>query len=609
MNPHLSRLRKAAMALPLRPGVYIMKDAHGRILYIGKAKALKNRVSQYFGSDANHSPKVRRMVEQVDRFDYLVVGSEFEALVLECSLIKQHRPPYNILLKDDKGYHYVKVTPPPFSRLEEAKQVAEDGAAYIGPYMSGFSVKQSVDQACRLFGLATCRRPLAYGKPAGRPCLNAHIGQCCAPCTGRIREEEYAAQVSAALEYLKQGSEKTLQTLTEQMNAAAERLEFEQAARLRDRIAAIRRMTDKQHVVLHTGKRLDVVAAVREGERLCFQVLRFRDGRLREQEPFIVGEYDDLPAARAEFLRRYYTLRQDVPPRILLDGEAEDADLLAQWLTSLAGRKVLLTVPQKGEGLSLVTLCRDNAAEYMARQQGRAGQTVKALDEIAALLGLDRSPERIECYDISHTGGTLPVAGMVVFIGGKPYRRAYRRFTVAPEHGGDDGAAMAEVVGRRLREYRDSPEDEAFGTLPDLMLLDGGQTQVAAVQAVLRQAGLSVPLYGLVKDGHHRTRAITDGGDEAVLTHKQAAFALLGTIQEEVHRFAITYHRSKRDKGRIRTVLTEVPGIGPSKAKALLQRFGSVAQIKAASVQQLGEVPGISAALAQALHDHLRQNG
>lgn len=607
MNPALSRLRKQAMALPLSPGVYIMKDKNGAILYIGKAKALKNRVSQYFGADTNHSPKVRRMVEKVENFDYLVVQNEFEALVLECSLIKQHRPPYNILLKDDKGYHYVRVTPPPYSRIEEAKQKGDDGARYLGPFMSGYAVRQSVAEACRIFGLATCHRPLAQGKRCGRPCLNHHIGQCCAPCTGTVSETAYRQRVEDALQYLQSGSEASVQRLSEQMEQAAERLDFEQAARLRDRIAAIRRTADKQHVVLDEQKNCDVIAAVRADTRLCFQLLRFRGGRLCEQQAFPVEESEALPCARAEFIRRFYSMQSDVPARILLDGESEDTALLEQWLTSLAKRQVRLLIPQKGEGARLITMCRDNAAEYLARRDGSSGRTVRALDELAALLGLATPPMRIECYDISHTAGSQPVAGMVVFVGGKPKKSAYRRFTVDAAHGGDDVAALREVVDRRIKEYLQGSQDEAFGTLPDLILLDGGQMQVAAVQPLLQQAGIDVPLFGLVKDARHRTRAITDAGAQVALGAKPAAFALMTAVQDEVHRFAITFHRKKRDTARVATVLTQIKGVGNAKAAALLKRFGSPEQVAKATEQQLCEVAGISPQLAQVILQQLPQ--
>ena len=415
-NPKLAELRRQAMALPLDPGVYIMKDARGDIIYIGKAKALKNRVSQYFGSDTNHTEKVRQMVRRVDHFDTIVVGSEFEALVLECSLIKQYNPKYNILLKDDKGYHYVRISPPPYSRISEAKLKQDDGARYLGPYLSTYVVRETVDEANRVFQLSTCSRPLAYGKSRERPCLNHYIGQCCAPCTGRVREEDYAERVGQAVELLTQGSSRMAALLTERMEAAAENLEFEKAARYRDRVNAIRKIGQKQKVVMSRIEEQDVIAAAQGPEGVCFAVLRFTGGSLSDKEDFIIEEADALPSVRSEFLRRYYAIRERVPYQVTIDGEVEDRELLEDWLTEKAGgrRRVRIVLPQKGEQAQLIAMCRDNAAERIARQNGMSGRDAAALDELARLLGLSAPPVRIESYDISNTGGSDNVAGMAV---------------------------------------------------------------------------------------------------------------------------------------------------------------------------------------------------
>ncbi|MBQ5840830.1 MAG: excinuclease ABC subunit C, partial [Clostridia bacterium] len=370
----LTELRQKAIALPQEPGVYLMKDASGTIIYVGKAKKLKNRVSQYFGSDTNHSTKVRRMVSHVDTFDYIVVGSEFEALVLECALIKQHTPKYNILLKDDKGYHYIRVSPPPYSRLSEVHQTAEDGARYIGPYMSSYAIKQAVDEANKIYCLSTCARPLAYGKKSGtRPCLNHHIGQCCAPCTGRVDPAVYQERVDAAIEFLTQGSAKTMSVLQARMEEAAERLDFEQAARLRDRINAIRRMSDKQKVVLSRIEEQDVIALAQGSGRACFEVFRFTGGQLTDREHFLLDEQDNPSAARREFVEQYYSLRTRIPPQITMDGDIEDVELLEQWLTEKAERRVHIVLPKIGEQAHLVDMCRGNAAERIAQQVGMTG--------------------------------------------------------------------------------------------------------------------------------------------------------------------------------------------------------------------------------------------
>ena len=607
----LTELRKQAMALPQEPGVYLMKDADGHIIYIGKAKKLKNRVSQYFGSDQNHTEKVRQMVSRVDRFDYIVVGSEFEALVLECALIKQHTPKYNILLKDDKGYHYIRVSPPPYPRLSEAKQVAEDGARYIGPYMSSYAIKQAVDEANKIYSLSTCARPLAYGKKGGeRPCLNHHIGQCCAPCTGKVDPDAYQARVDEAVEFLTQGSAKTMATLQQRMEQAAERLDFEQAARLRDRISAIKRLSEKQKVILSRIEEQDVMALAQGSGQACIEVFRFTGGQLTDREHFMLEEQEDRGAVLGEFIERYYTLRDRIPPQVTVDGEPEDRELLEQWLTEKAGRRVHIVTPQIGEQAHLVEMCRNNAAERIAQKVGMLGRDATALEELRQLLGLDGTPSYIECYDVSHTAGSDPVAAMVVFENGQPLRSAYRKFRIKEAQGGDDYAAMQEVISRRLEEYllhRD--EGVGFGRKPDLILLDGGEGQVNAVAPVLVRYGVDIPLYGLVKDDRHRTRAIALSGGEIAIHRKRAAFTLLGTIQEEVHRSAIRYHRQRRKGRNLSTTLLEIEGIGPTRAKALLRQFGSLKGVQNATVGELLTVKGMTRPAAEAIERYFQSKG
>ena len=599
----IRELRRQAMALPLLPGVYLMYDAAGTVIYIGKAKALKNRVSQYFGSDTAHTEKVRQMVAHVDRFETILADSEFEALVLECSLIKQYSPKYNILLKDDKGYSYLRITPPPFSRISECKQKQEDGATYVGPYMSSFGIRQAVDEASKVFGLATCNKKFAFGRrpiKTERPCLNYHMGQCCAPCTGKVREEDYAERVAGALALILHGSSALLRDMERRMNEAAEALEFEKAAQLRDRMAAIRRMGEKQKVVSSRVAEQDVLALAELGGRTCVEVFHFTGGRLSDKEEFVLDTAGDPAATRSECLRRYYAARDAVPAQVTLDGETEDGELLSRWLTEKAGRRVHIVVPRRGDGVRLVEMCRRNAEEYLARPMGMHGHDAAALKELSGVLGLPEPPRVIECYDISHTAGENAVGGMVVFENGRPCRSAYRRFRIKQAAGGDDPAAMREVLSRRLNEYElHSGEESGFGRRPDLILLDGGTAQVAAVQPLLEGFGWDVPLFGLVKDGRHRTRAVVAEGGELSVEAKRAAFTLLASIQEEVHRFAISYHRNLRGKKPIRTVLTSIEGVGPAKASALLKRFGSVKGIRAASEDELCTVKGITPAIAK----------
>lgn len=606
MTDKVKELRRQAMALPLEPGVYLMKDHRDTIIYIGKAKQLRNRVSQYFGADTNHTDKVRQMVSRVDHFEYIVAGSEFEALVLECSLIKQYAPKYNILLKDDKGYRYIRVSPPPYSRITEVKQRTEDGARYIGPYMSSFILKQAVDEVNRLFQLSTCKKPLQYGKRGERPCLNHHIGQCCAPCTGRVSEKEYAERVEQAVTYLTQGSAKLSALLTRRMNAAAEALDFETAARLRDRIRALERLNEKQKVVHSPVPRQDIIALAQAGDTACFEVFRFTAGALSDREEFLVDVTSDPAAAKAEFLRRYYAMRDAIPPRVVLDAPVEDGDLLERWLTERAAAQgaryaVKLVFPQRGSQAQLLAMCRDNAAERIARQLETSGRDVTALEELRQLLGLRELPCRIESYDISHTGGSDVVGAMVVYRNGKPDRSEYRRFAIRTVQGQDDCACLREVLERRLREYEQHRDSgKGFGELPDLILLDGGKGQLEAVKPLVDSFGYGIPVFGLVKDGHHRTRAITAEGGEIAIQGRRSAFTLVSSVQEEVHRFAVGYHRQKRRRV-IGSTLTGIPGVGERRAALLLRHFGSVTAVRGASVEQLVAVKGMTRPAAEAV--------
>ena len=602
MNPRLDVLREKARRLPLTPGVYIMRDAKEQIIYIGKAKALRNRVSQYFGAGNQHTPKVRRMVEQVQDFDYILTDSEYEALVLECSLIKQYMPKYNILLKDDKGYHYVRVTKGPWSRISEAKQMSEDESLYLGPYTSGWTVKQAVDEANKIFGLPTCSRcfPQEIGK--GRPCLNFFIKQCCAPCRGKISAEEYEDIVEEAVDFLKGGKPFSRKELTHRMEQAAENLEFEKAARLRDRIQAIERVSQKQKVVMSRVPVQDVIAMARMGEKAAVEVFRFTNGRLHDQENFLLGEIDTEP----EFVERYYTMRPDAIPSVsAMDEPAEDMELLGQWLSERAGRKVTLQIPQRGEQRHLVDMCRANAAEKLAQDVGRTGKEVAALEELGRLLGLDSPPRYIESYDISNTGGSDNVGAMVVFEDGRPLKSAYRKFAIKGFEGQDDYASLHEVLSRRFNRYEEEKETgEGFGRLPDLILMDGGKGQVAAVLPVIQSHGLNVPVFGMVKDDKHRTRAITSEGAEISIAATRSVFTLVSDIQEEVHRFAIGYHRQKRSKSAISSTLLGIPGIGPTRAKALLRTFGTVGRVKEATEEELTAVKGMNAQAAKAVRTY-----
>lgn len=607
---HIKELRKQAMRLPLNPGVYIMHDKSGKIIYIGKAKALKNRVSQYFGSEKNHDDKVRRMVSNVEYFEYIVTDSEFEALVLECSLIKQHTPKYNILLKDDKGYHYIKITSGPWPRISQAKQILDDGANYIGPYVSSWATKESVDEALKIFKLPNCSRRFPQDIGKERPCLNYYIKQCSAPCTGKVSEEEYNEAVSEAIEFLRGGSAESVRELTQKMNEAAESLEFERAARIRDRLTAIKRMADKQKVVAARVPEQDVIALAQGADTSCFEVFRFQNGRLCDRENFLMGETGNPQAARGEFITQYYSMRDRVPPRVCLDGPAEGTELLGEWLSQKAGRKVTVSVPQKGEQAQIVEMCRNNAAEQLAQATGRTGREASALDELGRLLGMEQPPAYIESYDISNLAGGENVAGMIVFENGRPLKSAYRKFKIKTVVGQDDYGSMREVIQRRLHEYYENKDSgEGFGRLPDLILLDGGKGHVAAVRPILEAAGLNVPLFGMVKDDKHRTRAIAKDGGEIAINSNRKAFTLVSSIQDEVHRFAIGYHRQLRKKTAISSTLTSIEGVGPTRARALLKHFKTLTAVRGADLAELAATPGMNQPAAQRVYDYFHSDG
>lgn len=606
MNPKLKELRQKAMALPLQPGVYIMKNKRGEIIYIGKAKKLKNRVSQYFGSQTNHTEKVRRMVDNVDDFEYIITDSEFECLILECSLIKQHTPKYNILLKDDKGYSYIRVTNEEWRRLSYVLQKADDGARYIGPYKSSYYVKSSVDEANKIFGLPTCNRRFPEDFGRCRPCLNFHIKQCCAPCTGRVKLRDYNERVENALKFLSGDSSEMMRELQDRMTAAAEALDFERAARYRDQIASMKKLRDKQKVVDINVDELDVIVVALEGSKGSATVLRFNESRLYDTENFIIDDVDDTVDFRSQFILRYYTLRSEIPSHIALDGEIEDFEDTERWLTEKKGKRVYLNIPQRGVQKNLVDMCAKNAFEALGQLRGVTGKQLSVLDELKNLLGLDKLPEYIESYDISNLAGADNVAGMVVFENARPLKSAYRKFKIKSFSGQDDYGSMAEVLTRRLDEYKKAQEEgveTGFGRLPDLILLDGGKGQVNAVLPVVAASGLPIPVFGMVKDDHHRTRAIVNEEGEIAIRPNRAVFTFVTNIQDEVHRYSIGFNRQQRKKV-LGSSLEEIPGIGRKRAKELMRFFRTIKNISAASVEELEQAPGMTHPAAVSVYNY-----
>lgn len=627
-NPRLEYLREKVKKLPLQPGIYIMKDKKGQIIYIGKAKALKNRVSSYFRSVEKHTPKVYRMVENVWDFEYIVTSSEFEALVLECSFIKQHTPKYNILLKDDKGYHYIRVGGGEYGKITACHQPQKDGARYLGPYISGYVVKQTVDEVNKVFLLPTCNWnfPQEIGKQ--RPCLNYHIKQCMAPCSGKISPQEYAEALEEAVSFLKGSSANIQKILTQKMMQAAEAMQYEKAARYRDRIRAIQGLAENQKVVSIRYEEEDVIALVQSSVKCCAVVLQFRDYRLVDKEYFMLDELSEfaqnasltdskeqavepmMQELRTQFVLRYYDMKQQVPKAVVLDGPPSCQQELEEYLCQKAQRSVQLLLPQKGDQMKLLQMAKENASQQIAEQTRRTSREISALDELARLLGLHQVPNYIEAYDISNIGSETIVAGMVVFEGGRPLKGAYRKFSVRSVVGKpDDYASMREVLTRRLERYEQhKQEGVGFGRLPDLILLDGGRGHVAAVKPLVRQMGFDIPIFGMAKDDRHRTRTIATEDGELSVSSFRAAFDLLTSIQDEVHRFSIGYSRSKHASRAMESVLRSVEGIGEKRAKNLFLRFRTLKAMEAATVEQLEETPGMTHLTALNLYRYLHEN-
>ncbi|MBD5105120.1 MAG: excinuclease ABC subunit UvrC [Ruminococcaceae bacterium] len=600
MNERLPYLREKANKLPLTPGVYQMKDSGGKIIYIGKAKALKNRVTSYFRAIESHNPKTYRLVQNINDFDFIVTPTELDALVLEASLIKLHSPKYNILLKDDKGYNYIKISGEDYPRITYALQTDDKKAEYIGPYTSGYTVKQAVEEANKLFMLPTCTRkfPRDFGKE--RPCLNFHIGRCMGVCKGKISPDEYKKSVNQAINYIKNGSKQSIERLTKEMEEYAEKLEFEKAAKLRDRIAAIQKAELTQHIYSSKTTDYDVVAAAVNMDKCSVAVVKYRGGRLIDKENFFIGEENDSSQTREDFLVEYYSDKSEMPKEIYIDTEIEGKELLESYFTDRYKHKVSIIVPKRGEGLTQVTLAKSNAEEYLSLRVGRTAKEISALEDLKNILGLSKTPEIIESYDISNMGEETRVAGMVVFKNGRPFKQGYKKFNIKYVQGIDDYACMREVVERRIRRYLDG--DESFAPLPDLILLDGGKGHVAAVKEILDKLNVQISLYGLVKDDKHRTRAIAREGGEIQVNSNKNVFTLITRIQDEVHRFSINFQRKQHKKKQYELELTRVHGIGEAKAMTLLKEYKTKKAMKEATAEQLAQTAKISREVAEELY-------
>ena len=596
-------LKTRVLSLPREPGVYMMKNKDGDVIYVGKAKALKNRVTSYFQSDSRHNAKTRRMVSLIDDFEIIVTESEFEALVLENAMIKKYKPKYNILLKDDKGYPYIKVTcSKPYPVFQIVSKPAADADRYFGPYPGRRAARRAIDTICEALRLKTCRRvfPRDIGKE--RPCLNHHLGKCVAPCTGEVSAEEYAALVQQAMSLL-EGNYKGLRREIEQkMLEASEALQFERAAVLRDRLRAVDAIGQRQKVVAGAFADLDVLAYHQGQTRSCLVVLHYLNGDLQDKEYSI---FEDSAEEGGEilsaFLKQYYAMRKAVPRTVLLSEPIEEDDAVAAYLSEIAGRKVELSVPQRGKRHDLVKLARKNAAEEILRIETASERRVKSLEMLQSMTGMEELPVLLESYDISNLAGTNTVGSMVVFENARPLKSRYRKFKIeCAASGQDDYASMAEMLTRRLTHWKDG--DEKFSPLPSAFLIDGGLGHVRTAQKVLDDFGVTVPCFGMVKDDHHRTRGlVAPDGREFGISTVPAVFALIGRIQEETHRFAITYNRALSGKKVRGSTLDQIEGVGQKRRADLLRHFGSIENIKASSVQELARI--VSLGVAQKVYD------
>lgn len=621
--------KEALKNLPDHPGVYIMKNEEEQIIYVGKAISLKNRVRQYFQSSKNHAPKVIAMVRNIASFEYILADSELEALVLESNLIKKHKPRYNILLKDDKHYPYIKVTMnEEYPRVMVARKVLKDRAKYFGPYTDSSAVNDIIALIKKIFPIRTCSRELSFGKCNGRPCLNYHIGRCLAPCQGNISNELYQNMIRKILAFLSGKDEEITNDLKERMEQAAEVLDFERAAEFRDLIGSIKILKEKQKAITTSLDDEDVIALVKTEDGSCIEVFFIRGGKLLGRESFY---FDDVEESNdellAQFIMQFYMDREYIPRAILLQEEISELDSLEEFLTKKKGSKVQIKIPKRGDKNELVEMARKNAEAALEQVKYRTisqyQNTIGALEELMVILELDSLPVRIEAFDISNIQGTDPVGSMVVYENGKPKNKDYRRFRIKTVEHQDDYASMEEVLRRRfargLKELAAQKEsglvatdgkfaEGKFSDFPDLILMDGGLGQVHVAERVLLDIGIDIKVCGMVKDDKHRTRGLIYKEEEISIYKDSNVFKLITRIQDEAHRVAITYHRSLRGKGSITSLLDEIEGIGPKRRTALLNGFQSIHDIKSASVDQLRAVKGMDISSAKRVYEHFHKN-
>lgn len=604
--------------LPGKPGVYIMHDAEDTIIYVGKAISLKNRVRQYFQSSRNLGIKKEQMVEQIARFEYIVTDSELEALVLECNLIKEHRPKYNTMLKDDKTYPFIKITlQEEYPRIQIVRQMKKDKAKYYGPYTSGLAVKDVVELVTKLYHLRTCNRNLPKDIKKERPCLYYQIHQCEAPCQGYISKEEYHKKVEQLISFLNGSHKEILKELEQKMLSASEELRFEDAAQYRDLIESVKKIAERQKITDQHGEDKDVIAVAQENDNVVAQVFFIRGGKMIGRDHFFLHTAGEgKTAVLSSFIKQFYAGTAMIPKEIMIESEIEDREIIETWLSNRRGTKVQIRVPKKGTKEKLVELAKNNAKLVLEKDKERLkreeGRTIGAVKEISKLLNLS-SAQRMEAYDISNISGFQSVGSMVVYENGKPKRSDYRKFRIKTVEGPNDYASMEEVLTRRFehgmeekQQQKEKKQEEQYGSFtrfPDLILMDGGKGQVHSALSVLEKLKLEIPVCGMVKDDKHRTRGLYYKNQEIPIEKDSEAFRLITRIQDEAHRFAIEYHRSLRSKNQIHSVLDEIAGIGPARRKALMKHFMGVEKIKEATVEELAEVSSMNEKSAQAVYD------
>jgi excinuclease ABC subunit C len=622
-TPQNFNIKEELKKLPPNPGVYIMHDAADEILYVGKAINLHNRVRSYFKENIGRGPQIDKMVSQIARFEYIVTDSELEALVLENNLIKENRPKYNTLLKDDKTYPYIKVTiDEDYPRVIMTRQMKKDKAKYFGPFTNG-GVKESIDLINKLYKLRTCNRKLPRDFNKERPCLNYHIGQCLAPCQGNIPKDEYMANVEKAIDFLNGKQQPIIKELKDKMQLSSDNMEFEEAIKYRDLIENIKKVAETQKMSDNIGEDKDIIALAIEGNDTVVQVFFLRNGKLIGREHFYMSQIEEPKPELilSSFVKQFYAGTPFIPRDIMLQYEIDDMALVEKWLTEKKGSKVRIKVPIKGSKERLVDLAARNAQlvlsqdkERIKREEGRTIGAVKEIEEILGIKGLNR----MEAFDISNTSGFANVGSMVVYEKGKPKRSDYRKFKMKTVAGPDDYACMHEVLTRRFKHGLDEKErlnvsgdDEQFGSFtkfPDLLLMDGGRGQVNIALQVLGELGLNIPVCGMVKDDNHRTRGLYFNNLELPIDKNSEGFKLITRIQDEAHRFAITYHRSLRSKAQVTSVLDEIPGIGPSRRKALMKYFKSIEELRIADTATIAKVPGITATVAENIHNFFNED-